>query len=295
MQLLSFTGKLLAGERRDDAGIQPAGQKGTDRHIGLQLPVNGIADQRAHRLHRRLQWIRMHTVLHLCIGPAVQAMQIHISAGPRLQLTDALQHTAAADPSRSQQHQLQDAISRQPWSDKRMCQQRLDLAAKENGILAHRVKKRFDAHRVTGDEQLLAIRIPDGKRKDAIEFFHTGVLPFQIRLQDDLRIAVRRQLPSPRKQLGTQFLCIVQLSVVDDAAGSPHHRLTAAFQIDDAQTGMDQRDKGLLPDAFLVRSPPPQRFLHRLHIRCAHRLCRMLIIDDACDSTHVHPPCIITL
>ena len=48
LQLTTPRGKIGVRHRRDQAGIQPAGQKRRHRHITDQLPLDGIHDQIPH-------------------------------------------------------------------------------------------------------------------------------------------------------------------------------------------------------------------------------------------------------
>ncbi|KPZ06452.1 hypothetical protein ALO94_200981 [Pseudomonas syringae pv. spinaceae] len=144
-----------------------------------------------------------------------------------------------------------------------------DITALEQGrqrgreaqaLVGFRQVQRLYTEAVTGNEQLLAVALPDGKGKHAIELGQHLCAPRVVALEQYLGVATGMELIAKAFQLGTQFGKVVDRTVEGhrQAKVAVDHRLRRAVrQVHDFQTAMP---KGNRP---LAMKPPRIRAARR--------------------------------
>ena len=118
-----------------------------------------------------------------------------------------------------------------------MAEERLQLRAEDEAARRGRVVHRLDAEAIAGDEELVALAIPDGEAEHAGERVDAGGAALFVEVHDGFGVAGGLERVAARQEAFTQRAVVVNLAVEDDpvapiAAGD---RLLAARQIDDRE------------------------------------------------------------
>ena len=268
LQLLSPCGKLPVRHRRDDAGIQPAGQKGGYRHIRHQLPLDGVQHQIPHPGHRGGKAVAVFMVGELPVQPRGKAAGVRLKHGALAgqQFLHVVEHTAARHAARAKQKNLRQTVFVHPRRHRRVTEQRFQLAAENQTVFRLRKKQRLDAAAVSGQKQRFCLGRPHRKGKDAVETLHTALAPLGVGVQQHLGVAVPRETVSPCRQRRPQLGGVVQLAVVHKGVlfffVLQQHGLLPALDIHHRKPRMDERRLPADVQPPLVRTAPGKALLH---------------------------------
>src|SRR5207302_1827050 len=137
----------------------------------------------------------------------------------------------------------------------RVLDQRLELRAEDKlPIREQRVIKRLHAEPVAGEEQRLAVAVPQRKGEHAAEALHAVFAPLLPGVNDDLGVALRKKHVTRARELGDQLLVVVDLAVEDDddAAVLVEKRLLPGREIDDREPPVPEAQPRLEMQAALV-------------------------------------------
>lgn len=141
-----------------------------------------------------------------------------------------------------------------------MNEDRLQFRAEENVGTVMRDVQRFDTQPVAAENQAAPRFRPHGKSKHAAQPGKAFQVPFEERMQDNLRVAAGLETVSAIFQFLAKFTVIVDLAVENDdgVAIFGRDRLIACGEIDDLESSRSQRDGVRLKNSLLVR-PPMQK------------------------------------
>ena len=268
MQRFALRRKLCVGHRRDQAGVQPAGEERRHRHVGDKLPLNGVQHQVAHLARRGGKVVGVFVVDELPVAVQQQAAGVgliqRVLAGQ--QFAHVLEHAAARRAAGAQQQHLGQALGVDARRHRRVRQQRLDLAAEQQAVRRFGVKQRLDAAAVPRQEQLPGARCPHRKRKNAVEAVDTGRPPLGIGVQQHFGVGPAGKSMPARRQHGAQFCGVIQLAVIHQrvafALPVQLEGLAAVFGVHHGQARVQQRRPPADVQPALVRPAARQRALH---------------------------------
>jgi len=108
------------------------------------------------------------------------------------------------------------------------------------------------------------VPIENCQGKLAVEPVHAFGAPLFEGVQDNFRITVGDKCMSEGGQLLGQFRIVENFSVESDpiATRPGGHRLLTGFQIDDAQSGMSQKNTAIPPSSKFIRTTMAQSANH---------------------------------
>ena len=253
LQLPTPCGKIGVRHRRDQAGIQPAGQKRRHRHITDQLPLDGIHDQIPHEV------VGVVVVGQLPVAVQGQAAGVSLIHGALAgqQLSDIFKYPAPRRAAGTKQQHFGQAVGVHPGRHGRVGQQGLDLAAKQQAVPCLHVKQRLDPAAVPRQKQPARPLRPDGKGKNAVAAFQAVRPPLGEGVQQHLGIRMAGKAVALVLQRGAQFRRVVQLAIIHEgvafALPIQLHRLQAVLNIHHRQPRMDERRPPADEHAPLVR------------------------------------------
>ena len=150
-----------------------------------------------------------------------------------------------------------------------------------------RVVHRLDAQPIAGEEQRLAVAVPEREREHAAKARHALLAPGLPGVDDHLGVAVGAKDVAQRLQFGHQLLEVVDLAVEDDADAAVlvEQRLLAGGHVDDRQPPMAEADTRLDVHAALVGAAVVLRFVHA-HQGRAIDVALAAGVEDAGDAAH---------
>ncbi|MCY1293388.1 hypothetical protein D9M70_426470 [compost metagenome] len=108
--------------------------------------------------------------------------------------------------------------------------------------------QRLDAEAVAGEEQGLAVALPDGEGEHAVEFRQQRGAPGVIALEQHLGVAVGMEAVAERLQFGAQFRVVVEGAVEGQGeaqVGVDHRLRRGVGQLHDLQPAVAEGDRGL--------------------------------------------------
>ena len=203
----------------------------------------------------------------------------------------------ALDQSHGLHHRAEQQVAsqgslRKPRFDLTGGQERPDFGGKNQVAIDERVVERLDAQAIAR-QQNPGIATPRGlrrlgesKREHPLEVVHAILSPFFVRVDDDLRVALRLEMIAAGFQRVAKLLEVIDLPVEYDDDGSVliEHGLMSAAEVDDAEAAHTQGYRVVDKDALVVGATMmhlpqhlPHDALRRLRIRAA---------DYSADSTH---------
>ena len=259
LQLPAPCGKIGVRHRRNQAGIQPAGQKRRHRHITDQLPLDGIHDQIPHVAGGGLEVVGVVVVGQLPVAGQGQAAGVSLIHGALAgqQLPDIFEHPAPRRAAGTKQQHFGQAVGVHPGRHGRVGQQGLDLAAKQQAVPCLHVKQRLDPAAVPRQKQRARPLRPDGKGKNAVAAFQAARSPLGEGVQQHLGIRMAGKAVALVLQRGAQFRRVVQLAIIHEgiafALPIQLHGLQAVLNIHHRQPRMDERRPPADEHAPLVR------------------------------------------
>jgi hypothetical protein len=107
-----------------------------------------------------------------------------------------------------------------------------------------------------------ASHVPDGEGEHAVQVFDAVLAPFGIGLEDDLGVALGKEVIAPGAQLGAQFRVVVDGAVEHQRQVQFGHRPSAGWnaigQIDDGQPPVAEGQRTVRVAALVVRTAPLQ-------------------------------------
>ena len=138
---------MRIGDGRDQAGIQPAGQKRCHGHVGHELPLDSIGDEVAHPAGRGGEVVGVVVVLEPPVGVQGQAGGLGLidSVLAGQQLPHILKYAAARRAPGAKQQHLGQAVGIDAGRHSGVRQQGLQLTGKYQRVLRLRVEQRLDA------------------------------------------------------------------------------------------------------------------------------------------------------
>jgi len=254
----------------DGAGIDPAAQEHSQRHVahqphpdGLFQPAAALGDPLG--VGARLDVLRRgHVPVALdrqARPAAVAEIKSQVMAGH--QLADvAEQRPLVADVAEGKilgQQRLVEARR-----DSGMLQQRLDLGGEGEQRSVPVVVEGFDAEAVAGAEQRLGLPVPDGEGEHAAQRGNTARPVLLPGMQDGFGVAVRAVAVAGGFQGRAQSGVVEDLAVEDDLGRAVlvGHGLVAAGQVDDAEPAVSEGGRRVQPDAAVVRSAVAEDVRH---------------------------------
>ncbi len=169
-----------------------------------------------------------------------------------------------------------------------MRDQRLQLRAEQQQpARQQRVVQRLDAEPVAGEEERLAIPIPQREREHAAEPLDAVLAPLLPGMNDHLGVAAGPEAVSKLREFRDQRLIVVDLAVEDDdhAAVLVEQRLLPGGEVDDREPAMAEPQAGLGVQPDLVR---PAMVLGLVHARneVARDRPRARDVHDADNAAH---------
>ncbi len=147
---------------------------------------------------------------------------------------------------------------------------RLDLGREEQHAIRLMEEQGLLTVAVTGEQQTLPVRVPEGEREHAAEARHARRSPLLVRMHDGLGVGAGAERVPLRDELLAQRLKIVDLPVEDDLhrAVLVRHRLVSGGQIDDGQPPVREAHAALavarlgFEEALIVRTTVRERRGH---------------------------------
>ena len=121
-----------------------------------------------------------------------------------------------------------------------------------------------------------------------MEALDATLAPVQIRIEDDLGIAVGAEHQSRCAKFGADFGEVVDLAIEDDLQPSlgDRHRLLSTAQVDDGETPVSERCVLIDVDARFIRPAMEKRIAHRANAPPCHGLVMPGEIDETRDAAH---------
>ena len=268
LQLVALRRKMRIGDGRNQAGIQPAGQKRCHGHVGHELPLDSIGDEVAHPAGRGGEVVGVVVVLEPPVGVQGQAGCLGLidSVLAWQQLPHILKYTAARRAPWAKQQHLGQAVGIDAGRHSGVRQQGLQLTAKYQRVLRLRVEQRLDAAAVPRQKQRTCVLLPDSKRKNAVAPGHAVCAPLGKSVEQYLGVGVPVEAVPAGGQCGAQLGRVVELAVINQHVGFTLpvqlHGLQAVFEIHNRQPRVDERRRAADVHTALVRPAPRQRLLH---------------------------------
>ena len=268
LQLPAVGCKIGIRNGRDQAGVQPAGQKCGNRHIGHQLPLDGIRYKLAHPAGCGGKIIGMLMILKPPVGMQCQSSRVGLIDGilPGQKLLHPAEHAAAGCAAGAEQQHLRQTGGIHPRWHGRVGQQSFDFAAEDQALLRQGIEQRLDTAAIPRQKQPARVHLPDRKRKNTIAHCRAAFTPFRKSMEQHLGVGVPNKAVAAVQQRSPQLRRVVQLTVIDQHIGFPLpvqlHGLQAVLKIHDRQPCMDQRRPAADEHATLVRAAARQRLLH---------------------------------
>jgi hypothetical protein len=172
-------------------------------------------------------------------------------------------------------------------------EQRFQLGAEQQrAIVEQGVMQRLDGEPIPGEEQRVAVPIPQRKGEHSAEALDAVLAPRLPRMDDDLGIALGAEHMAERHQLRNQLLVVVDLAVVDHdhRAVLVEQRLLAGRHVDDREAPVAQAQAWLDVDAAFVGSAMVLRLVHAMQDRAVD-LALAARVKDARDAAHAQLGC----
>ncbi len=266
VQLPALLLQVIRGQRRHDAGVDPAGKEGAHGNVRDHLPGDGVAHQVRHGLHGPGIAVRMLARLKRPVGRFAEPFprENGEAAGP--DLTDILEDAAPRRPCGSHAEDLPEGVHIHLRGNGGVAEQRLDLGPEDQRAVPDGVEQRLHARAVAAEHQALQPAVPDGGGENPVQLFRKAGPVFHVGVQDDLRVGRGPELVPGLLQLRFQFVRVVDLAVVDDgvvgAACAPDHRLAAARNVPDGKPRMGKPHVGAQIFAGLVAPAAGDRGAH---------------------------------
>src|SRR5205807_450080 len=163
-------------------------------------------------------------------------------------------------------------------------------AEDELPIGQERVIKRLDAEPVAGEEERLAVAVPQRKSEHAAEALHAVLAPLLPGVNDDLGVAPGTKYVTRAHELGDQLLVVVDLAVEDDddAAVLVEKRLLPGRKVDDRQAPVPEAQSRLEMQAAFVGPAVKLRLAHARD-EIARDRSRSAQVHHADDAAHAGP------
>ena len=149
------------------------------------------------------------------------------------------------------------------------------------------VVQRLDAKTIPGEDYAAGVALPDRKREHALEVVDAIRAPGGVGLEDDLGIAIRKEMVTKCTQPGPQVAEVVDTAVEHDAQAElvVDHRLLGVFaQIKDLQALVTNGQASGLKDTAAVRAAREEDTIHSCH--GIDRRHTAVEADLAADTTH---------
>jgi hypothetical protein len=171
----------------------------------------------------------------------------------------------------------------------RMLQKRLELRSKKKRPVLPHVVEGFLAHAVARHKQLPLSRVPERKRKHAVQAAEHAFPILEVEVKQHFGIGARSKAVAFAFEFGAQFKEVVNLSVEDNARGAVRtpHGLMPSLEINDAEAPMSQRYVLVQIETAVVGPAMAEHVTHG-----AQRLLRLMprgrgiSADPACNAAH---------
>jgi len=203
------------------------------------------------------------------------------------QLLDSLEHGQGRRDVAGAQVEIQRLVVELARNGS-VLQQRLDLAAEAEALLAEVIVEWLLAEAVAGEEEPLLARVPDGEGEHAGEALGQRVAPLLVAVNQDLGVAARPEGMPAGDQLVAQPEIIINLAIEGNGDGAVLvvHRLRAVHgQVDDGEAPMPQRNRALDERAAAVGAAVGDDVGHALEQRRVRRTFTVAIYEAA-DAAH---------
>jgi hypothetical protein len=259
-------------ERRDQRGVQPAGQVGPDRDVGAQPQPHAVGQHLAEPGARGVV-LRAPPAREAHNAPALPHQE-----RPRRQLRDAGE-ARARRARRPQRERLIQPVEVGRRLDLARGEQRLGLRAEHECPRPLGVVQRAHAEAVAGEQQAPPRGLPVRQREVAVEAAQRRRALLLEQPQHDLGVGGRLE---PRAQRSPQLDVVEDLAVErQQRSARAGHRLPAAGDVDDRQPRGHQPGAGVERQPEPVRAAMAQRAGHPQQRRLVHRRLRVGAHDPA--------------
>ena len=274
------------------ARVDPAAQKGAERHVGDQPAPDRVLQARAN-LGRRLA--QREVDVRGAVDPRDRRSPVALDhrLAPRLE--------AEHVPGRQAAHPVEegarggyvaevqvggDRLGIEASRHRGIGEQRLDLAPEHEPAARAPVVERLLSHPVAAEDEPRPALVPDGEGEHAVEAAgELGGWKVLGQVRDDLGIAARTELVPAPQELLPELAEVVDLAVEDDGNGPVlvRDRRIAGDQIDDRQPVLPDHPLAADEGSPCVRPPVLDRgelgIDHRAEIPGAG-------LDDPADAAH---------
>ena len=264
---------MLLREGDDGTGIETTRQKGSDRHVGDHLALDGRFDPVVNPLDGFFgaQGLGRGVIGQIVIRPhlldAPVARQHRMA---RQQLADALDHRRLAGAPLVRHVGAQRGVIDSPVHIGNF-EKRFHLAGEEQPSLRLRIVEWLNADAVACSKKRARARIPNRKRENPVQGVeHVDSFP-EIHLEKNFCVGLGPELKSRAYKFFTKLTVIVEFAIINqhDLAGVVEHGLVRGRrEVDDGQAPMGEARMPVArkPDALAIGTSVGDAPAHRFQL-----------------------------
>ena len=207
---------VLPGRQHgEDGRIQTAREKGTQRHVGNELPGGGVRDQVVGVPDGSLLVVGMLAGVKDPIGMVGKAFGGEHSVMAGQQFVDAFEDAAAGRSGGSEEEDCAETVLAQDGADIGVAEQGLELGAEDDAVLSAAIEERFHAEPVAAEGEAACIALPEGEGVDAVQAAEGVGAPLLEGVEEDLGIRVPLEVVAFGEEGLAEVFCVIQLSVIN--------------------------------------------------------------------------------
>jgi hypothetical protein len=233
-----------SGERGEGAGVQPAGDEHTQRHVGDELVAHDVVQQSPDGSCRRGQVVLVRRALQRPVPAVVQPVAVDAHRPARHDLPEAQVHRVAGASGADDEH-VGEAVRVDLRGEPRVRQHRLGLGAEQQAVGQLRVEQRLHAQVVAGQQQRLLPVVPHGEGEHALQVLDDPFTPLQVAAQQHLRVGTGAELVALGDQVRAEPCVVVDLAAEHDHGRGVvpvrHHRLGASARVEHGEPAVAQQ------------------------------------------------------
>ena len=230
--------RLLCHEPDDDRGVDPAGEERSQRDVADQAAPHGGGYRVAHELEPLALGEVALRREELPVRARVDAALLPVEDVTRREPLDpADSEVLARDVLEREVRVERGRVELPPHTGHE--EERLELGGEGEAAAGQQhVVQRLLADAVAGEEEPLALAVPDRDREHAGERRREVGAALLVHVRDHGRVAGAGHLVAARLEVAAHVAEVVQLAVEhrDDVAGLVRHGLLAGLEVDDAES-----------------------------------------------------------
>ena len=282
----------LGRHRRDERGVDAAGEEGADGDVGEEVHLDGLEEELVERVRKlllgALELVPEGVELPVALRADLAVLPDRVGGGG--ELLDALEERAVVGQV-AERHVVPEGLEVDFAVDEAGFEDALRLRGEGDVGAARGEEDGLLAHVVAGEEEAAVRGVPDGGAEHAAQVGEAVLALFLVEVEDDLDVGARAEGVALRDELAAEVGAVVDFAVADeeDVALLVRDGLVSVGYAVDAEAPLPEGDDVVGVEAGVIRPPVRHDVRHRpdaIGVSVANKTCNA---THGLDSLHRFP------